>query len=242
MLLSRPAQLTMTPRIMRVELKDRGRQGDEHRLEFQPDTNIPLFENFVATQPSEVLVSVFRQVLNVVHRKQLKDFHLKVQNGWRGSRWKVVLLHGNPDRVGPLVCSRCMSCDLACPLKLGITGHGEEGKLKLLQFLLTFSCKFAKLLALVGLCSADTLITNADGVRAHPELRCWLDAQGRDKLIVTPVKHLSSLSEMDDDLMADFWKVSTFLDCILPEHTMCYKCCARITAWHVEPSKSWCCL
>ncbi|KAL3138606.1 hypothetical protein ABBQ32_006372 [Trebouxia sp. C0010 RCD-2024] len=168
---------------MRVRLTDQGSQGDEHRLEFLPDTRIALFENFVATQPSEVLVSVFGQILGIVFAKQLKDYHFKVQNGWRGSTWKVVLLHGNPSRAGPIVCSQCMSCDLTCPIKLGITGHGKE-----------------------GLCSGDTLLTDADGIHSHPDLRCWLDAQGRDKLIVTPVNHLSSLSEMDNELMANFWK------------------------------------
>ena len=113
---------------MRVKVKDQGRQGDEHRIEFLPDSTIPLFETFVATQPSEVLVSVFRQILDIVHEKQLKDYHFKVQNGWRGSKWRVVLLHGSPTRTGPIVCSQCMSCDLTCPLKLGITGHGEDGK------------------------------------------------------------------------------------------------------------------
>lgn len=115
---------------MKVRLRDQGSQGDEHRLEFLPDTSIPLFENFVATQPSEVLVSVFRQILEIVLDKQLKDYHFKVQNGWRGSTWKVVLLHGNPSRDGPIVCSQCISCDLTCPIKLGITGHGQEGKSK----------------------------------------------------------------------------------------------------------------
>ena len=61
----------------------------------------------------------------------------------------------------------------------------------------------------VGLLSGDTLLTDADGISALPEFRCWLDAQGRDKLIVTPVEHLSSLSEMGDDMMAKFWKVAT---------------------------------
>lgn len=117
---------------MAVKLRDQGRQGDGvYRLEFLTDTHIPLFEEFVATQPSKVLVSIFRQVLEVIHQKQLKDYHLKVQNGWRGSKWKIVLLHGLP-RDGPVVCSQCMSCDLTCPLKLGISGQGEKGKLRLI--------------------------------------------------------------------------------------------------------------
>lgn len=75
--------------------------------------------------------------------------------------------------------------------------------------------QFASPLALLGLCSGDTLLTDADGIHSHPDLRCWLDAQGRDKLIVTPVNHLSSLSEMDNELMANFWKVlAAFLACI----------------------------
>ena len=116
---------------MAVKLRDRGRQDDGvYRLEFLPDTNIALYEEFVATQPSKLLISIFRQVLDVVHEKQLEDYHFKVQNGWRGSKWKIVLLHGLP-RDGPISCSQCMSCDLTCPLKLGITGQGTEGKLRL---------------------------------------------------------------------------------------------------------------
>lgn len=66
----------------------------------------------------------------------------------------------------------------------------------------------------VGLRAGDTLLTDADGISAWPELRCWLDAQGRDKLIVTPVEHLSSLSEMADDMMANFWKVAAICFCL----------------------------
>ena len=113
---------------MAVKLRDQGRQRDGvYRLEFLPDTSIALFEEFVTTQPSSLLISIFRQVLDVIHEKQLQDYHFKVQNGWRGSKWKIVLLLGLP-REGPLVCSQCMSCDLTCPLKLGITGQGAEGK------------------------------------------------------------------------------------------------------------------
>ena len=94
---------------------------------------------------------------------------------------------------------------------------------------------FASSVAPSGLCSGDTLLTSADGVHTPPDLRCWLDGQGRDKLIVTPLKHLSSLSEMDDDLMASFWKVpATFwfvLRCLM--HLL-HMPLQQFLLWHIN--------
>lgn len=59
----------------------------------------------------------------------------------------------------------------------------------------------------IGLVSRDTLITAADGICIRSELRYWLDAQGRDKLIVTPSEHTTSLSDMNDEMLVAFWKV-----------------------------------
>ena len=115
---------------MAVRIRDQGRQGNgEHRLEFLPETPFALFEHFVAYETQDRLVSVFRSVLTIVHNKQLVNYHNKVQNGWRGSKWKVVLLCGDTARIGPKLFSLCMSCDLDCPVNLGITGQGEGGKL-----------------------------------------------------------------------------------------------------------------
>lgn len=114
---------------MAVKWRDQGRQSDgAYRWEFLPSTTTVLFEDFVAKVAQEELINVFRSVLDTIHQQNLTDYHLKIQNGWHGSRWKVVVLHGDA-RPGPWVCSQCMSCDLDCPLTLGITGHGQDGML-----------------------------------------------------------------------------------------------------------------
>lgn len=108
-----------------------GRQGDgAFRLEFLTVTKIALFEVIATSVRQGMLVGVFCSILDIVQQKQLTDYHLKIQNGWHRSQWKVVVLHGDDARAGPVVCSRCMSCDLDCPLKLGATGQGRDGGLR----------------------------------------------------------------------------------------------------------------
>lgn len=49
--------------------------------------------------------------------------------------------------------------------------------------------------------ASDALVKEERGVR------CWLDAKGRAKLILTPVRHVRSLFELSDNEMMDLFQV-----------------------------------
>lgn len=94
--------------------------------------------------------------------------------------WKVIVYYGDlTENEGPLDVKKCMSCDLDCPLTLGITGSGSQGPT-----------------------SADTLLFSADG------MRCWLDAKSRPMFVVTPILHEERMSALTDADLVSLWRVA----------------------------------
>lgn len=72
-----------------------------------------------------------------------------------------------------------MSCDLECPLMLGVTGSGDAGPT-----------------------SRDSLIHESQ------HMRVWLDAKGRPMLVVTPKRHCERLADLGDRELVDLWRTA----------------------------------
>ncbi|CAD7695554.1 unnamed protein product [Ostreobium quekettii] len=101
-----------------------------------------------------------------------------------------MLGEGGGDGGGPVKAARCMSCDLECPLSVGILGDELE-RMKPSEDPIP--------------CSRDSLVKEQNG------MRCWLDAKGRDKLIVTPIRHVRSLAELSDKEAGNMFLVAVDL-------------------------------
>lgn len=107
---------------------------------------------------------------------KLMDYHMKVINLPHKSSFSVEVYYGrNPP--GPLKVERCMSCDLDCPLSLGVFGKN-----------------------LGGPSSRDALILET----GHN--RVWFDAKARPMFIVTPKEHYQRLSELSPAGLYDMFK------------------------------------
>lgn len=139
------------------------------------------------------IVRKFRDVCNELDELKLKDFHFKVSNcfdhdlrrslpGWDISVSYRVYEEGISEQKGPLQVPRCMSCDLDCPLELGVKGDGD--------------------LDAGGPTARDSLIFQGEHARA------WLDAKGRPMLIVTPVRHHERLAALCDAELLALWRTA----------------------------------
>jgi hypothetical protein len=83
--------------------------------------------------------------------------------------WGVKVLYGeeaSQDKDGPLEVEKCMSCDLDCPLSVGV-GAGDT-----------------------SLMSKDTLLESFEHHNA------WIDAKARPLYVVTPKRHVRRLAEL----------------------------------------------
>jgi hypothetical protein len=125
--------------------------------------------------PTSAAVRIMRQVLSELEvHHSLQHFHFKIQNPFDFEKRRslpgctlTVLTGGHPD--GPLATTRCMSCDLSCPLALGVGGSSS-----------------------VDATSADSLLSETKLTRV------WIDAKARPMLVFTPVRHVQRLSDLDD--------------------------------------------
>jgi diadenosine tetraphosphate (Ap4A) HIT family hydrolase len=158
------------------------------------------FAAYLRDAPDQELLSFFRGIATELQERQLTDFHFKVQNhyNWRTRTtlpgWHVVVIYGNKDDdEGPLQVDRCMSCDLDCPLSLGVLGGRPAG-----------AAAGASPPADPGPLSSDSLLQE-DAV-----VRCWLDAKARPMMIVTPMKHVETMQELDDVALLGMWKAASW--------------------------------
>jgi diadenosine tetraphosphate (Ap4A) HIT family hydrolase len=151
------------------------------------------FQHFLTKSDDAHIIDKFRTVCKELDDMNLIDYHFKVSNrydydlrrslpGWDISVSYRVYAEGSTELKGPLQVSRCMSCDLDCPLELGVVGDGE--------------------LDASGPRARDSLIFQGDHVRA------WIDAKGRPMLIVTPIRHRERLSDLDDAELPALWRTA----------------------------------
>lgn len=90
-----------------------------------------------------------------------------------------VLLLPSP-RTHNTQVDRCMSCDLDCPLALGVLGSELPGG--------------------AGPKSSDSLLAE----RGH--CRIWLDAKGRPMVVVTPKRHVDRLAQLSGEELCCLWR------------------------------------
>lgn len=57
-------------------------------------------------------------------------------------------------------------------------------------------------------CDMNNPLSKSSLLEEHSTTRIWLDGQLRNKLIVTPRRHIEKLSEMTQEEMLDFWRVT----------------------------------
>ena len=151
------------------------------------------FLQFLSRSDDVSIVHKFRAICEEVDNLGLKDYHFKVSNCFDHERrmslpgWDICVAYriykeGADSREGPLQVSRCMSCDLDCPLELGVVGEEDIDP--------------------NGPTARDSLIHQDEHMRA------WLDAKGRPMLIVTPVQHRERLSDLTDAELAALWRAA----------------------------------
>jgi hypothetical protein len=139
------------------------------------------FDSWISTTSSLEIVALLRSFLVEIEvDRQILDYHLKLTSN--KSSWQVTVYYGKKYE-GPLKVDRCMSCDLDCPLSLGVYGvHQEAAKKEIL--------------------SSDCLL------KQSLSSRVWLDGKAREMFIVTPIAHKERLSELSDEELVDVFKQS----------------------------------
>ena len=120
--------------------------------------------------------SKIRAVLEELEiRHSLEHFHLKIHNSFDFEQrrplagCRLTVIAGGGRDGGPHAASSCMSCDLSCPLAVGVGAQVSD-----------------------DVTSADSLLSES----AYS--RVWIDAKARPMLVFTPVRHVERLSELDD--------------------------------------------
>ena len=172
--------------------KRRIRDGKDEFEVTASGSNSSLFQDWVQQCTDDQLAAYFRAVTEHIEGQlRLQDYHLKIRNGLfdfktrqQTRRWDLVVFYTEADEEeeGPLQVARCMSCDLDCPLVLGVLGSGSEGPR-----------------------SRDTLLQTSS------HTRCWLDAKAREMFICTPTTHQERLSDMSNEEVADLFRTAAHI-------------------------------
>jgi len=132
------------------------------------------------------LVRFFRVLVDLVEQqRRIVDYHCKIVEN--GMSFTAVIFYGKPNQAGPMEVSRCMSCDLLCPLSLGIHGDEDPGN--------------------GSIVSKDVILPIGDDKLA----RCWLDGKARYMYVVTPTEHVSAIRELNDQQLAALWQTAVGL-------------------------------
>jgi hypothetical protein len=126
------------------------------------------FEDFTK-QCDDIVITFFRDLCNELASGEQHDYHMKIANRFDHKLrrpldgWEIIGFYDTEDtapRAGPLKVERCMSCDIDCPLSIGVLG--SEDKLP------------------GGPTSRDSWLRDSE------YMRTWFDAKARPMVIVTP--------------------------------------------------------
>eukprot|EP00959_Pyramimonas_sp_CCMP1952_P078606 1642986-Pyramimonas_sp.AAC.2 len=83
--------------------------------------------------------------------------------------WGIKVFYGESSKDGPLEVTQCMSCEMDCPLSVGI-GAGDT-----------------------SMSSKDTLL------QVFEHHNAWIDAKARPLLVLTPKRHVRRLADLRCD-------------------------------------------
>jgi len=173
-------QTTQTQREKEMEIRVEDiRPGRALQLIPYRDGKDPVdFCTFIESSPKQQVISFFRQVIHQVEvRRRILDFHLKLKNDVIKG-FVIKIFYG--DKVGrPEDLSHGRPC-ISC-------------------------CADAPLYPFGDVVSAGECVLKEFSDQSY--VQCCLDAKARPGFIVTPLRHVDRMSELDDEEMYYLWWV-----------------------------------
>ncbi|MCO5591140.1 hypothetical protein L7F22_045121 [Adiantum nelumboides] len=136
------------------------------------------FCNFVESEPKSMVVAFFREVATELESK-LEILDFHMRVVNYEEGFKVEVYYGT-EKLGPPVStpSNCISCHPNAPLFPGQEPVVEAKDCVLEEF------------------------------SNHPQAVCRLDAKGRCGFIITPIRHVDRMSELDDEELFGLWSLA----------------------------------
>lgn len=150
-------------------------------MELKPTVNSGrAFCDFMETTPKETVIRFFREVIDHIERARgIHDYHLKVKSSKPGSGFAIHVFYGE-DRDGPekIEPGSCISCHGDAPLFPGVAG---------------------------SVLAADCVL--AEFGEDQQYVQCSIDAKARAGFIVTPVRHVETMGQLEDEELYCLWEV-----------------------------------
>ncbi|GLJ11838.1 hypothetical protein SUGI_0178270 [Cryptomeria japonica] len=165
-----------------AELLDSSEMKPGKHLQMKPAAAILLqnggFFDFVKNASQEVVVRFFRQAIKQIEEsRHINDYHFKLKPS-KPSGFLIDVFYGE-SREGPEIVEpgSCISCNDSAPLFPSQADSVCAGECVLREF-------------------SD-----------QPFVQCSLDAKARPGFIVTPVRHVQKLGDLDDQELFALWSV-----------------------------------
>eukprot|EP01018_Ginkgo_biloba_P013716 Gb_28954 [translate_table: standard] len=137
------------------------------------------FCTFIESSPKQQVINFFRQVIYQIEvRRKILDFHLRVKNDMNTGFVIEVFYGDDSEGPEPLALGSCISCYGDAPLFPSIEDGG----------------------VLAGECVLDEFSDQS-------YVRCSLDAKARPGFIVTPLRHVDRMSELENEEIYYLWWV-----------------------------------
>ncbi|KAH7351935.1 hypothetical protein KP509_19G021200 [Ceratopteris richardii] len=150
------------------------------KLEFKC-TKMPVkdFCTFMDAEPKLEIVAFFREIAaELENNRKILDFHMRIVNS-EEMGFKVEVYYGI-EKSGPVVLplSRCISCHPNVPIFPGQEPVVEARECILEEF------------------------------SSHPYAICRIDGKGRCGFVITPIRHVDRMSELDDEELYGLWSLA----------------------------------
>eukprot|EP01018_Ginkgo_biloba_P038623 Gb_34853 [translate_table: standard] len=138
------------------------------------------FCTFVESMPRQHLICFFGQIIHEIEEiRDIHDFHLNVKTT-KPVSFAIEVLYGD-HKEGPeklVDDTHCISCNNETPLFPGVLGG--------------------------GVCAGECVLKEFND---QPYVQCSLDAKARPGFIVTPLRHVGRLGELDENELYFLWSV-----------------------------------
>lgn len=140
------------------------------------------FCSFVERSGRATVVGFFRELARELEQERLlADFHIKVRDcSGAASGFKVEVFYGAQGKTGPVDVApgECISCFADAALY-----PGKEPKVT----------------------AGDCIMAEVDG---EGHVQCSIDAKARPGFVVTPVRHVERMSDLEDDELFALWSAA----------------------------------
>lgn len=145
-------------------------------------TNVQSFCSFIEDSSRASVVGFFRELIRELEQERsVFDFHMKVTDSpGKPSGFKVEVFYGDMDRSGPVDVApgECISCFAHAVL--------HPGKVPVVT-------------------AGDCIMDEVDG---DGHVQCSIDAKARPGFIVTPLRHVERMSDLEDNELYALWRAS----------------------------------